>query len=150
MEVMTARNRQERDALKRLADLLVEDLLNTPDDEFLAEFKEAHGDPARNAAALRVLFEKTVIGMNKQRLAAARAGVAADRHAIDDKSSQPADVAEARRLLVRVLDTSGSNRFLTLAARKETDLSDADVLSLLTNLRELGIVPPDDDDGKGA
>ena len=78
---MTRDNRKERDALHRLADLLAEDVLNTPDDAILDEFKANHGNPMQNAAAVRALFEKSVLMGNKRRLAAARAGVDADRRA---------------------------------------------------------------------
>jgi hypothetical protein len=145
MEAMTRNNEKERDALLRLADLLAEDILNTPDDEILDEFR-ADGDPDQNAAAMRALFEKTVIAMNKQRLAAARAGVANRRRAGGQSSPAPVDIAEARRLLHRVQALS-ADRPLTLAARKETELSDADVLNIVANLKELGVIPPDDSDG---
>jgi hypothetical protein len=145
MEAMTRNNKKERDALLRLADLLAEDILNTPDDEILAEFR-ANGDPDQNAAATRALFEKTVIAMNKQRLAAARAAVANNRRAGGQSSPASVDIAEARRLLHRV-QASSVDRPVTLAARKETELSDADVLSIVANLKELGVIPPDDSEG---
>lgn len=66
-KVMTGENKKERAALNRLADALVDDILNTSDEDILTEFKETHGDHAQNAAAMRTLFEKTVIAMNKQR-----------------------------------------------------------------------------------
>jgi hypothetical protein len=148
MEVMTGDNRKERDALNRLTDLLVEDILNALDEEILAELRDKKIDPAQNAAAMRALFEKSLLAMNKQRLAAARAGVAADR-ARKHGSSPPVDIAEARRLLRRVLDAPSQDQPVTLAARKESELSDGDVLSMLENLRELGVLPPSDD-GKDA
>ena len=48
---MTGENRKERDALNRLADILAEDILNTSDEDILAEFKMTEGDPAQNAVA---------------------------------------------------------------------------------------------------
>ena len=61
------------------------------------KFKASHGEPARNAAGLQALFEKTVIAANKQRLAVARAGVAADRRAASTGATALVDIAEARR-----------------------------------------------------
>lgn len=142
---MTGNTKKERAALIRLTDLLVEDVLNTSDDEILAEFR-TDGDPDQNAAAMRALFEKTVIAMNKQRLAAARAGVASSGRAGGQSSPNPIDIAGARRLLHRV-QASSADHPVTLAARKETELSDADVLSIVANLKELGVIPPDDSEG---
>ncbi|MGJ0535404.1 hypothetical protein [Methylocystis sp.] len=146
---MTGDKRKERSALDRLSDLLVEDILNASDEDILTELRERNIDAAQNAAAIRTLFETSVIAMNKQRLAAARAGVGADRRAREQASSRPVDIEEARRLLRGVLDASSKGKPLTLAARKEAELSDADVLTMLDNLRELGVLPPIDE-GKDA
>lgn len=141
---MTGENKKERLGLDRLADALVDDILNTSDEDILAEFKETHGDTAQNAAAMRALFEKTVIGMNKQRLADAKAGVAATRRGTAAALMQTIDIAEARRQLRRVLNAVANNQPVTIAARKESELSDADVLGMLDDLRELGITAPDE------
>ena len=125
---MTEDNRKERNALNRLAALFVEDILNTSDDEILAEFKEKHGDPAQNAAAMRTLFEKTVIATSKQRLAAARAGVAA---ANTFKSSQPRLLATTMSItkmtadLITFVDEAGRRgpvRDLTSAGDNEVSV----------------------------
>lgn len=145
---MTENKHPEREALDRLADALVDDILNTSDEDMLAEFREGHGDPGHHADKMRALFEKSVLTANKQRLAAARAGAAASRTR-SSEATPPIDIAEARRRLRAVLDAPDAPKELTLAARKESELSDADVLGMLEDLRELGVLPPDDDsDGK--
>ncbi len=146
---MTGDNRRERNALDRLSDLLVDDILNASDENILAELRERNIDAAQNAAAIRALFEQSVIANNKQRLATARAGVAADRRTREQTSFQPVDIEAARRLLRSVLDSPSKGKPLTLAAQKEAELSDADVLTMLGNLRELGVLPPNDE-GKDA
>lgn len=144
---MTGENTKERAALARLADALVEDILTTSDEDILAEFKETQGDPAQNAVAMRALFEKTVIAMNKQRLADAKAAVAAARRWTAPASVKTVDIVEARRRLRRVLDTAPNNQPVTIAARKESELSDADVLGMYEDLNELGVIAPDDENG---
>ncbi|NTF47034.1 hypothetical protein G6L77_01850 [Agrobacterium rhizogenes] len=58
-------------------------------------------------------------------------------------------MAAARARLRAVVDTPGLPQKVTLAARKENELSDADILGMLEDLRELGVLPPDDNqDGK--
>lgn len=54
-------NKKESSPLDRLADALIEDILQIPDEEILAEFTESHGDPAKNAIDMRALFEKVVL-----------------------------------------------------------------------------------------
>jgi len=133
-------------ALARLENALVEDILAASDDEIAAEIVEVHGDPKKVAAATRAVFEKALAGMGKARLAAARAAVDASRR-------RPAtvvalDPAAARRRLDKLMATDPEVASkLTLAARKGSSPSDADVRSMLEDLEELGIVLPHDDEG---
>jgi len=134
-------------ALDRLADACVDDILQASDEEILAEFAESHGDPTKNAADMRALFERTLLATNKHRLKAARADLDASRHIGRAMSSPAIDVAQARQRLRRLLASGNIDQRLTLAARKEDELSDADVLGIIQDLEELGALPPDDDTG---
>ena len=134
----------DKDALDQLTDNLVDDILNTSDDEILAELKEHDIDAEQLAASMRTLFDKTMIAANKHRLAAAKAGVAALKKASETVKMPSLDIAAARERLNRILETLTPDQNLTLAARKAIELSDADVLSLLDDLNELGLAPPED------
>lgn len=141
---MTDPKTPARDALDRLADALVDDILNMSDEDILAEFHEGHGDPEQHAAQMRALFEKAILAANKQRLLEAQAGVAADRP-LTSTSTSPIDIAEARQRLRATLENPNASAKLTLAARKESELSDADILGMLDDLRELGALPSGDE-----
>lgn len=146
---MTGKGKKERVALNRLADVFVDDILCASDEDILAEFSEACGDPNQNAAEMRALFEKSVLASNKKRLAAAKVAAAANRRSSTVSAATPIDMAAARARLRAVVDTPGLPQKVTLAARKENELSDADILGMLEDLRELGVLPPDDNqDGK--
>jgi hypothetical protein len=149
MEAMTGKLKTARAALDRLTDALVEDILNASDENILAEFRESDGDPERNATDMRALFEKGLIAANKKRLAAAKAGVSASRQLPTRKPAPAIDIAAARARLRAALDAPNFPHKLTLAARKESELSDADILSMLEDLRELGVLPPEDDRSDG-
>ena len=144
MEAMTGKRQSDRDALDRLADALVEDIINASDQDILAEIKEDGGDLAAVAAGVRELFEKAVTTAAKARLAAAKLAVATDR----SRSAvvTPLDPAAARRRLERIVanDDPETARKLTLAARKGEGLSDDDVRGMLEDMEELGIRPPSD------
>jgi hypothetical protein len=143
MDAMSREGKKERDALDRMADGFVEDILSASDDEILAEFGEVCGDPDRNAVDMRALFEKSFLLSNKRRLAAAKAGVA-NSHSLPKASAPPVDIQTARARLRAIIDTPGLPQKITLAARKENELSDQDILGMLEDLRELGILPTDD------
>jgi hypothetical protein len=141
---MIGKGKKARTALDRLADFLVDDILSMSDEDVLAEFREMHGDPDHNAAEMRVLFEKSVLISNKNRLAAAKAGVVKDRRPSILSTARPIDMQAARARLRTVIDTPGLPQKITLAARKESELSDADIIGILEDLRELGILARDD------
>ena len=141
---MTGKRRSDRDALDRLAEALVEDILDASDQDILAEIREDGGDPAAVAAGARALFEKAVATAAKARLAAAKQAVAADRNQTGVVT--PFDPAKARLRLDRIVasDDPETARKLTLAARKGEALSDGDVRGMLEDMEELGILPADE------
>jgi hypothetical protein len=140
---MTTNSNDARDALRRLADALADDVLNAPDSEILEDAAEIYGDPEKIAAEMVKLFEQTASERGKERLAAARAAVATDRR-------RPAAVVrlpptEARRRLQQLIAADPETaRKLTAAARKGDRLSDDDVQSMLEDFEELGVTQPND------
>jgi hypothetical protein len=139
---MTDTDKKARKALGGLVDVLVEDVLAASDEEILAEFAEAHGDPAKNSAEMRALFEKSVLKANKDHLRAAKAGVAASR--APAPTAKVVNLSDVRGRLRRALASCPPDVKVTVAARNESELSDADVLGMLQDLEELGIITPDD------
>lgn len=139
---MTGRKSADREALDRLVDFLVEDALSASDEDILAEAREEGIDPESDAARLRALFERTVLDANKRRLLAAKAAVQADKSA-SGRRGTVSDIQEARRRLHLLLEQRSTELPITMAARKESELSDADVMSMIQDLEELGLLPPD-------
>jgi hypothetical protein len=135
---MTANSNDAREALKRLADALAEDVLGAPDSEILEDAAEIYGNPEKVAADMLKLFEQTASEQGKERLAAARAAVTADRRRPSTVVRLPA--AEARRRLEQLIAADPETaRKLTVAARKGEVLSDDDVQSMLEDFAELGV-----------
>lgn len=145
---MTGKNDKAGRPIDRLADEFVEDILNLSDDEVLAEFREDGGDPERHAAEMRSMFENRLLVANKARMNAAKAGVASSRRAEKELSTPVVDIADARARLRAVIARAGSIPGLTLAARKEDELSDSDVVGMLEELAELGLLDGNQDVGK--
>lgn len=126
--------------LNRLADALVEDIFNMSDEEVMSE--NADADAASDDAQLKELFETALVKANKKRLAAAKAGAAAAREPTMRIVSPVVDIATARERIRYLVGSTELPQPLTLAARNEEELSDADILSLYEDLVELGILPP--------
>jgi len=140
---MSDKGDEAKKALDLLNQLIVEDILAAPDDELTAEFKLQRGDPAAYAANMRKRFEANLIAMNKGRLKAARAAL--DRAAFDPPESPIVDMTAARRKLREVLASNKAVGQLTMAARNENELTDADISMLIADLRELGLWPESGD-----
>lgn len=141
---MTGRPRDNRNALDRLTEELIEDILATPDEEILSEARQDHDDPAKVTMAMQALFEKAATNVAKQRFAAAKAAVAADRQQTLSSSPMRRDPVAARRRLQSIVASDPETaRKLTLAARKGEGLSDEDVFGMLEDLEYLGVLGPD-------
>lgn len=141
---MTIKPTDPLSKIRSIADLYIDELLQTPEKELLEEAKSdasltGAGQMARNAylsaqkAAGRLRVEAA-----RQALDRARAVGAAARPEID--------IGKARALLKKISanDPSFGKQF-TLAARNLEDISDAEILSIVTDLKELGAFPEDSD-----
>ena len=140
---MTGSKQSDRKSMENLSKLLAEDIMSTSDEDLLAEFSECGGDPNAEAKRLRALFEASIVKANKSRLASARAGAMANRNASRFRTA--CTPQNARQRLRSILGQPGIPSRLTLAARKENELSDADVLGMLEDLQDLGFLPDEDD-----
>ena len=145
---MTGKNDRAGRPIDRLADEFVEDIINMSDEEVLAEFQEDGGDPERHASEMRAMFENSLLTANKARMNAAKAGVASSRRTTSGLPSPVVDIENARARLRAVIARADSIPGLTLAARKEDELSDSDVVGMLEELAELGLLDNDQDVGK--
>lgn len=142
---MTGDPKKERDALDRLADAFVEDILSASDEDILAEIAEDYRDPKELGEEMRALFERTLQEEGRAKLAAAKKAAAEAR----SKSASVVRIepAEARRRYERMIDNDHElSSKLTLAARKGKGQSERDVKSAIEDLAELGAFDDEDSD----
>ena len=136
---MTRQKSNNHLAIDRLAASLVDDILNMTDEEILAEVAADREDPKQIAQETEDIFERAVATCGKSRLTAARRSVLADRQ--QGSKVFRLDPSTARQKLENILRQHPETRNkLTLAARKGDSLSDSDVLSMLEDLGELGVI----------
>lgn len=122
-----------------LLNMLVDDILDASDEDILEELR-AEGlnlcDVAKNASGL---VQNVVYEHNQNALEEARAAMLFNK-----QSTQPSLRVSDMKMKRAILKTLNANdNGVTLAARKEADLSDRDVDSLLHNMLELGIIDED-------
>jgi hypothetical protein len=144
MDVMSDPTNKARQALDRLTEKLVEDVFLASDAEILAEAKEEGRDVAGDAVRSRAIFAKAVAAQGKRKMAAARAALNT-RAAPTTLPSGRLTPEQARATLARALRAApDAATKLTMAARKDQGLSDADVYGILEDLADLGLLPPPD------
>lgn len=132
-----------REMLNNLADDLVNDVLNTSDEEVLAEAAEDFGSAEVVIDRVRGILAKAQQQVAKQRLTAVRKTLDKQNEQQHRAKVISLDPERARRTLKRILQDCSSDVPITLAARKETELSDSDVLTMLEDLQSLGLFNPD-------
>ncbi|HEY9100339.1 MAG TPA: hypothetical protein VIN38_15840 [Thiobacillus sp.] len=140
---MTAKKRNPSEELERLADALVEDVLNATDQEIIEEAKEDYGNAKAGADAIRTLFQLAKTRVAKGRLEAARNGLAADR-AKGMGNVLPFDISKSRKIVAKfAANDSELQGKLTMAARMGEELSDQDVQGIIEDMIKLGILSED-------
>lgn len=142
---MTGDQTNARAALDRLANALVDDILNESDEVILAEANEDGSDSSKLADDVRQLFECTATGASKAKLAAAKRAAANARNS--DVRVARFDAADARRRYdAMIAQDPELTEKLTLAARKGEGQSERDIESAIEDLAELGAFDEEDVD----
>ena len=135
-------NKQCQDGLDLLTDALVEDLLNTTDEDLLAEVSDDGDDPEKIADHLLALYDRTCSSDAKQKLIAAQKAVREEGQRHVARSS--VSTLDARRQLKAAIEQNPNlEENLTLAARNGDELSDRDIEGILEDLRDLGVLDDD-------
>ena len=131
---MTTKSKDPREQLSSVAQLLVQDLLNTPDEELL---KEAGEDTSLIIAGTKAKesYQKAIQSIGAKRLEIARAQMAEEKTKSEAKIVS-INAARAHRIIAKLAANNDSN--LTLAARKLDNISDNEAIELVKELMELG------------
>jgi hypothetical protein len=144
MDVMTGNPKKERNALDRLADALVDDILKTSDEDILTEAAEDGVDTTQLAVDMRALFDRTAMEAGKVKLAAPKQAAADARRS--STGAVRIDLSDVRRRYdAMVARDHGLAEKLTLAARNGEGQSDRDIESAIEDMSELGVFDEEDD-----
>ncbi len=125
------RLQSDRDAVQRLEDALIEDILGASDEDIRAEARADGIDLERQAESMRSMFEREIVQAGKAKMAAARSGLAAYRSGSSQIVPPPSGFARpgTRR-------TSEAQR-LTMAARNASEQTERDLEGIEEDIAEL-------------
>jgi hypothetical protein len=124
----------DREAIRRLQDALVEDIMSASDEEIAAEAMEEGVDLERQAEAMRAMFERQVLEAGKARMTAAKAAAAAYRAGAAPGGPMPPAPTGYRAAATKTTDRA---RKLTMAARNGAEQSERDLAGVEEDLAEL-------------
>ena len=110
--------------LNNLADGLVEDILNTSDEEILREVKEEYGNTAHIANSMRMIVEKSKMVVARKRFDVTRDEMNAFRDSTASSSIENPDLSQLSDLE-------------TIAARDGKQIPNEDRDGLIDDLRDL-------------
>jgi len=115
-------------AFERFIDVLVDELIATPDEQVLEGL-----DPAAVQARGMELLGKAKAEAGRRRFAVAKAGAAALKARAATSATPAVSVEEARRYIAQ----AANDQRYTLAARKLGEMSDDDVMRLFAQMKRL-------------
>ena len=123
-----------REAIRRLQDALVEDILSASDEEISAEAAEQGVDLERQAEAMRSMFELKMLEARKAKLVAAKAAAVAYGAGHAQEGAMPPAPTGYRAAPTKATDRA---KQLTMAARNGAEQSERDVAGVEEDLAEL-------------
>jgi len=135
---MTSKPDEAREALRKIAEAMAQDLMDAPLDEALKELKETDRTAVSRGAELRRDVAALITRLKKERLAAARQ--AYDQQASRVRSKPVQDFGQSREtLLAKVNEILVRQPALRLAFRDRdgSTLTERELATILEDLREL-------------
>lgn len=139
---MTVKPNDPRHDLIKIADLYIDDLLATSNEELMAEAKHCP-DLHKSGEIAKNVYQRALKTVGSKRLEAARQARLHDA-ALNPQQEAAVDISKARRLLARIAANDKSFGLpITLAARNLSEITDSEVLSIIRDLKHLGALPED-------
>lgn len=123
--------------LSRIDDLVVEDILETSDEEIIAQLNDEEGNAANAIAHTKEVAKKAILMSRKSRLKQAQEAVKQSCN-VEQNTNVFALPIEKKKEFIE--NAKRNNNELTLAARNEEDMSENDTDTILQDLIELGII----------
>lgn len=123
---------------------IIDDLFDMSDKDIMMEISEGNGNTDEIVSFTKNIFENVKSNLGKSRLTAARSKIDQQINKSTVQSAAVINIDKARRLLNNIKDSNNLlSQNVTLAARNLDTLSDEEILSLYSDLIELGLT----DDG---
>lgn len=126
---------------KGVADILVDDILESSDEEVLSDAHQKYDDVNTEVSKTKALIKSAIMKSRKSKLALAEKQLIENKNTTKLNNVLTLPVDSKRKIIEEAKKSVGS---LTLAARNEEETSETDTDSVLQDLIDLGVI---DDNG---
>ena len=123
-----------------VADILVSDILQASDEEIVSEAHKVFDDVDSVISEARNIIDASVMKSRKSKLTAARAQLEKSKGTKQETNVLLFSISDKRKLISQAKNSVDS---LTLAARNEEKVSEADADGILQDLIKLGVIDED-------
>ena len=120
-----------------VADILVDDILESSDEDILNEARKLYGDVDSEIKKTRTIINAAVMKSRKSRLSLAKKQLEENKTIRNDANILSLSISEKRRLINQAKE---SVKNLTLAARNEEEMSESDINGILQDLIDLEVI----------
>lgn len=120
-----------------VADIFVDDILDSSDDEILSEAREQYDDVDAEITNTRNIINTAVMKNRKTRLAVAKEQLENNRAVKQTSNVLSLSISDKRKLINQIKESIDS---LTLAARNEEEMTELDADGVLQDLIGLGVI----------
>lgn len=130
----------------RVSDLLVDEILALSDEEIMAEAQEEYENMEEEAKKIHGLIQKALFSYGKSRLKKAK--LEFQEQKTKARGNLRINSLEKKIAIIKRLNSANDNisRKVTMAARKEEELSERDLDIYLQSAYELGLIDEEGND----
>lgn len=141
---MTEKLKDPRYQLRKLSDLFINDLIATPDADILAEATQ-DVSLKNSGERAKTTYQRALLMTGQNKLKEARHAIDLARdNAKAGLDMNDMDIGRARKILEKLAANDPTYDIkVTLAARNLREITDAEVLSIIMDLKRLGALPAD-------
>ena len=123
----------------------IDDLFDMSDEDLISELEEAGNNVEEIVSYTKGFFVNALSNFGKSRLTAARTALSQEPQMPVKANASIADIENARDIIKKInIDNSSIHNEVTLAARNLDTLTDEEILSLYSDLVELGLLEKKD------
>lgn len=125
---------------KNIAEILIDDILESSDEEILTDAKKQYGDVDAEIAKTQEKILSAILESKKSKMTAAKEQLSNHKNQLAESNVLSLPFDNKKAIIEKAKESEIS---LTLAARNEEEMSESDADGVLQDLIDLGVIDED-------